>query len=609
MASTDLEGLKRNMASSPQGRPGSVMSSGTPPTSFGDVRMVTMKRRFPAKFSLMSVAAVSAFVAAPLQATNIVVNNQGQFDAAVAVATQPGHNDTIDATGAGTIDPGASLTLPGAATSIGISFDSLAIGTNGQDETTTLGAGSTLSFGQAVNAGAFNMGEGNTGTLNINGGSVIFNVTTNGTQFNVGLDGGNGVVNMTSGSVTIDMTNAAPTIFGSMSIAYPFGNTGASATFNQSGGIVSVSAGALNIGISNGGASSANGTYNLSGTGMLTALGATIYIGAGTAGVGVVNITGNASVDFEPISAGSRGQLFVGDDLGVGTITQNGASTSVTLNIENAAQFGSNASAGPSQAGTGTYNLMAGTLRIGGGLGAYFGQDVGGFGFLNQSGGTLTATAPVLIGNFGTGTYNMSGGSANFGAGLSIAFAAGSVGTVNQTAGVVTISAGGLAIGTAGTATYNLNGGTLQVGGVNGITGTGPLNLGGGTLQAFGSALTTNIAVGLTGTASVIDTNGLGATVGGVISGNGGFTKSGLGTLILTNADVYLGGTTIAAGTLQIGTGTTTGSIVGNVVDNGMLAFDRSNAAAFSGAISGSGGLVQNGIGVLTLSASPATPA
>ena len=46
-----------------------------------------------------------------------------------------------------------------------------------------------------------------------------------------------------------------------------------------------------------------------------------------------------------------------------------------------------------------------------------------------------------------------------------------------------------------------------------------------------------------------------------------------------------------SAGTLQLGNGGTTGSIVGNVADNATLAFDRSDAATFAGAISGSGSL------------------
>jgi fibronectin-binding autotransporter adhesin len=428
------------------------------------------KRYLFTRVSLLSATAASALVAAPARAAPIVVTNQAEFNAAIAVATQPGHTDTIDATTAGTIDAGTILTLPGSATSINLEFGNLAIGASGTgDETVTLGAGTTVNFGQ-VNAGTLNMGEGNTGTLNINGASLIFNVTTQqGNQFNIGLDGGNGIVNMTSGAVTINDSAATPGVFGSISIGYPFGATAANATFNQSGGTVSVSAGALNVGVANG-----TGTYNLSGTGVLQDRGATVYFGAGTGGVGNVNVSGNAILDFESISAGASGQLYVGDNLGVGTITQNSANSTVILNVANIAQFGSNASAAPGGGGTGIYNLLAGTLEIGG-LGAAFGMDAGGTGVFNQSGGSLTANAPIYIGMSGNGTYNLSGGSATLNDGLTIAALAGSIGTVNQTGGVLTIAGGRLTVGIAGAGAYNLNGGLLQVGGTNGITGTGSL--------------------------------------------------------------------------------------------------------------------------------------
>ena len=45
----------------------------------------------------------------------------------------------------------------------------------------------------------------------------------------------------------------------------------------------------------------------------------------------------------------------------------------------------------------------------------------------------------------------------------------------------------------------------------------------------------------------------------------------------------------IAAGTLQLGDGGTTGSIVGGVTNNGTLALNRSDAITLAGAISGSG--------------------
>ncbi|WP_273793932.1 autotransporter-associated beta strand repeat-containing protein, partial [Brucella anthropi] len=74
------------------------------------------------------------------------------------------------------------------------------------------------------------------------------------------------------------------------------------------------------------------------------------------------------------------------------------------------------------------------------------------------------------------------------------------------------------------------------------------------------------------------------------------------GTLTLLGNNSYTGGTTISAGTLQIGDGTTDGTIVGDVVDNGSFVINNQNDTALSGAISGSGSLTQAGGGTLTLS-------
>jgi autotransporter-associated beta strand protein len=49
--------------------------------------------------------------------------------------------------------------------------------------------------------------------------------------------------------------------------------------------------------------------------------------------------------------------------------------------------------------------------------------------------------------------------------------------------------------------------------------------------------------------------------------------------------------------------GGTTGSIVGNVLDNATLAFNRSNATTFAGTISGSGAVNQIGSGTTILTA------
>src|SRR5204863_328044 len=86
------------------------------------------------------------------------------------------------------------------------------------------------------------------------------------------------------------------------------------------------------------------------------------------------------------------------------------------------------------------------------------------------------------------------------------------------------------------------------------------------------------------------------------ISGPGALTFTGAGTSILTAANTYSGGTTIIAGALQVGDGGANGSLVGDVVNNGSLTFNRSDSVTFSGLVSGTGGLRQIGTGVLTLS-------
>jgi outer membrane autotransporter protein len=92
-------------------------------------------------------------------------------------------------------------------------------------------------------------------------------------------------------------------------------------------------------------------------------------------------------------------------------------------------------------------------------------------------------------------------------------------------------------------------------------------------------------------------------TLAAAVFGAGTLSKAGSGTLILTGSNTYTGGTTITGGTLQLGNGGTSGSIVGNVTDNGTLAINRSDTLTFGGVISGTGAFQQNGAGTTILTA------
>ena len=91
-------------------------------------------------------------------------------------------------------------------------------------------------------------------------------------------------------------------------------------------------------------------------------------------------------------------------------------------------------------------------------------------------------------------------------------------------------------------------------------------------------------------------------TAGNAISGTGSLVQKGSGELVLTGNNSYTGTTIIAAGTLTIGNGGASGSLgTGAVINNGVLVFNRSDAVVFNTAMSGTGSLVKNGSGTLTL--------
>jgi fibronectin-binding autotransporter adhesin len=171
---------------------------------------------------------------------------------------------------------------------------------------------------------------------------------------------------------------------------------------------------------------------------------------------------------------------------------------------------------------------------------------------------------------------------------------------------------------TPSTAPSTFSGDTLDFSTVNTLADT-TLTLGADrTAQTwtFGdSSGTQNWIVGsgntitLAGTTPTINVTNNSTQIESIIAGNAGLVKAGAGTLILTATNTYTGATTISAGTLQIGNGSTTGiiSTASTITNNGALIFQRSNGSTqgvgFANGIAGTGSLTNAGAGALTLNA------
>lgn len=195
--------------------------------------------------------------------------------------------------------------------------------------------------------------------------------------------------------------------------------------------------------------------------------------------------------------------------------------------------------------------------------------------------GTLAVTGTTITGNItGTGTLVITGGGTTMFSGTNSA----SGGTVVESGQLVVISATPLSNVTIGSDAI------LYVGNQ-------------GTSGSISGDITDNGGLYFERSDTVV--------YGGVVSGNGDLVQLGNGTLILTGNSTYnysnnpaaMGYTTaVDDGTLQLGNGGTTGSIIGNVaLSEGTLAFDRSDTYTFAGDISGPGVISQIGTGTVIL--------
>ncbi len=297
-------------------------------------------------------------------------------------------------------------------------------------------------------------------------------------------------------------------------------------------------------------------------------------------GAGTLTLSGNNT--YTGATAINAGTLQLGAANRIANTSAVTVAGGATFNLNNFAEtIGS-------LAGAGTVTLGTGTLSTGGNNGT------------TTYSGVLSGTGGLT--KQGTGTFTLSGANAYTGA-------------TTISAGTLQLS-GGSAIANTSTVTLaNVAGATLDLNGTSETIGA----------LAGGGAAGGNVTLGAGTLTTGVATN---TTYSGVISGTGGLTKQGTGAFTLSGANTYTGATTINAGTLTLGAanriadasavvlnaGTfnlnnfseTVGSIAGTgavSLGTGTLTTGGDNTStAYSGVMSGTGGLTKTGTGTFTLS-------
>jgi len=547
-----------------------------------------------------------------------------------------------------------------------VNADYVTFGANGGStgNGTVSGSGSALN----MTGGTLYVGQSGTGTLSVASGGAVGAATTNlgvngGSTGTITVDGAGSTFSNTfytylgySGAGSISVTNGGSFTSGlTLIVGYNSGSSGAltlssggTATIGSGSGILDLYSGAatLNFGAASGSGAAAAGALNaayiqgigtndavqlnttassgapftlaplISGTTqVINTAGYTILSGDNSyTGATIVNggtlEAGNANAFgyLSPVTTSGMGVLALnGHDIEVGSLSSSSTSSGInlgsnTLTIGGAASttYGgviSGTSTGNlTVAGTGTQtltntNTYTGNTTINGGASLQFGD-----------GTTNGSVASTTIADYGTLVIDEN-------AGGPIAYTIVGSGGVTQNGTVTntlngintytgpTVVNGGIlnagnsgafgslsAVTTSGTGFLALNGNDITVGSLSSSSPSSGINLGSNTLTIGGAAST---------------------TYNGVISGSGNLIVAGTGTQILTNTNTYSGTTTINSGALQLGNGTSNGSIAsstGPIVDNGTLIVSGNPGVTVGLNITGTGGVTQSGPYVETLS-------
>lgn len=406
----------------------------------------------------------------------------------------------------------------------------------------TVDAGATLQLAQAQSVGSLAGG----GQVDLQGFSLSTGLDNTSTTFSGGLSGSGGLTKLGSGTFTLAGQNTAT-------------------------GATQVNTGRLVL---------AGGAALADSSAVTVAAGATLQL-ASSETIGSLAGAGTVDLQAQRLSAGgdNSNTEFAGTLIGTGGLSKQGSGT-LTLS-------GSGNYSGDTLVQAGTLRLAQTpvqseikTVSVAAGAVLDLQSDaqvdtLAGAGQVQLNSHTLTTGGNNSSSQF-AGSLTGAGGLVKTGSGnLALSGSNAYTGDTTLSAGTLTLS-GGSALADQ-TAVTVATGARLVVAGDETV----------GSLAGAGD-------VALTGHSLATGANGNSTRFDGVISGDGGLTKVGAGSMTLAGANTYSGTTLVQAGTLRVGDGGTHGQLGTGAVDNrAALVFDRSDALTVDNAITGSGSLTQ----------------
>ena len=565
--------------------------------------------------------------------------------------------DTMDFTAAA---PAYSFTVTNGAT---FTINNAVNTSSGSPPTFAVNTGSTLTVGDSADVFIGTLTNGSSG-----GGTVVIGPTnpaayltitpTISTTFS-GSFAGAGSLELSNASTTLTLTGASNggnigTIGGDLTLCNCFGGgltiDGGALTVNGASQGVFVNGGTLSV--VNGGRLQDNLDLLVSSAMVVSGTGSTVTVNGAT-GIGIfaeaaitisnggrLDSVGGAEIDSVVDTAsvtvtgsgstwnvGAGGLLVGGGSTGgVGLLAVNGGALVNVAGIVGVGDQGPGTSSA-TITGQGSTLIATGGLVVGQ-TGSTLGtMTVANGGVVNAAGGTIIGFGSTL--NLGTGGLsgaivtpsidNEGAIVANFTDTLTVAADISGTGTLSK-AGTGTLIL-------AGANSYS--GGTTVTGGLinflAGGLGTGTITVNGGGLQ-WAAGNTSDVSTQLAAIGSggaTFDTNGNNVSFATTVTGSGGLTKVGSGTLTLAALSSYAGGTTINGGTLAVAQDGNLGAAGGGLVFGGgtlqlLGAFTSARSVTLNGAggtidtngsngtlsgnIGGAGGLTKVGAGTLALS-------